>query len=184
MKTTLEIWLPIKGYEGLYEVSNFGRIKSLPRNGTPGKILKPFSYLERSFVILCKEGKKKRFRVHRLEAEAFIPNPLNLPQVNHKDENPQNNFIWVNPDGTVDFEKSNLEWCTCKYNCNYGTHVKRVTEKISKRVAQYSLDGVLIAIYSSTMEAYRQTGIPQPTISACCCGRLKTAHGYIWRYLE
>ena len=110
-----EIWKDISGYEGLYQVSNLGRVKSLNYLGhhkevikkpsLPKKtIMKPSQYYK---VILYKNGKAKNFFVHRLVAEAFIPNPDNLPQVNHIDHNPFNN------------RADNLEWCTAKYNCNH-----------------------------------------------------------------
>ena len=110
-----EIWKDIKGYEGLYQVSNFGRVKSL--HGKE-KILKPYhkstGYIQ---VILCKNYKTVARMVHRLVAEAFIPNPENKSQVNHKDENPLNN---------VD---SNLEWCSATYNINYGTRNHKCMNK-------------------------------------------------------
>ena len=107
-----EIWKNIAGYEGLYEVSSFGRVRSLRFGKT--KILKPGKnkkgYLR---VSLCKNGKQKTFFVHRLVAQAFLENPQNLPQINHKDENKQNNRL------------ENLEWCSCDYNNNYGTRNER-----------------------------------------------------------
>lgn len=119
----LEIWKDIKGYEGLYQVSNLGRIKSLERTievktkhstcrTIKERILKPekcksTQYL---YVNLNKFGNVKHCTVHRLVAEAFIPNPDNLPQINHLDENRSNNCA------------DNLEWCTNKHNCNYGKH--------------------------------------------------------------
>ena len=122
-----EIWKPVIGYEGLYEVSNLGRVRSVDRlvkysNGQihlhKGRILSPglvhkLGYLQ---VALCNNGKIKHKMVYRLVAEAFLPNPDNLPQVNHKDENPFNNCV------------DNLEWCTIEYNINYGTRIQKVTE--------------------------------------------------------
>lgn len=122
-----EIWKPIKGYEGLYEVSNLGRVRSLDRcvvyaNGQVhihrGKILRPGISNGYMQVHLCKCGDMKQPLVHRLVADAFIPNPENLPQVNHKDENPSNN------------EVSNLEWCTSEYNINYGTRKEKVMKSL------------------------------------------------------
>ena len=132
-----EIWKPVVGYEGLYEVSNKGTVKSLDRftksgrgNGNrfiSGKILK--SALNKKgypSVVLCKDGKMFTQRVHRLVAEAFIPNPDNLPVVNHKDEDKTNNCV------------DNLEWCTNKYNCNYGTSISRMCEtRLSKGINKY-----------------------------------------------
>ena len=118
----MEEWKAIAGYEGLYEVSNLGRIKSLSRIDSRGykrneKILKlnkdSGGYLK---VSLYKNGKPKQYNVHRLVAIAFIPNPDNLPEVNHKDENRINNYV------------DNLEWCNRKYNCNYGARNSKISE--------------------------------------------------------
>ena len=117
-----EEWRPIEGYEGLYEVSNTGLIRSLDRfvgnrNRIKGKILsiniKKGGYCS---VVLSKYGKMKGYQVHRLVAQAFIPNPDNLPQVNHIDEDKSNNCV------------DNLEWCTAKYNINYGTRQERAID--------------------------------------------------------
>lgn len=180
-----EIWKPVVGYEGLYEVSNWGRIKSLPRNGTVkyARILKPYTtkygYLR---VVLHKNNKQKKFFVHRLVAEAFIEIPEELKhlkgtrylQVNHKDENKQNNNV------------ENLEFCDCKYNINFGTRTERVVEKNtngkrSKKVYQYTLDGEFVREWVSTKECGRN-GFNQGNVAACCRGQLKHHKGYIWRY--
>jgi len=194
-----EVWKPVRGYVGLYEVSNFGRVRSLARttirrgrvNVLKEKIMK-LNQNSRGYykVILSKDGKQKTLSVHRLVAIAFIPNPNNLPCVNHKDENPSNNFVWVNPDGTVDLEKSNLEWCTIKYNSTYGTVLERLSVKmtnhqaLSKPVVQYSLKGYFINEYPSVMEAERQTGIHNTNIHLCCIGDKahNRAGGFMWRY--
>lgn len=90
-------------------------------------------------IRLSKDGKRISSTIHRLVMKAFVPNPFNLPQVNHKDEVKTNNFIFVNPDGTVDQEKSNLEWCDNKYNCNYGSHKEKISKanKGKKRSEEY-----------------------------------------------
>lgn len=173
-----EIWKPAVGFEGLYEVSNLGRVKSLNYRRTgKERILKPRRIEKKSgnvyyAVHLYKDGKAYDKPVHRLVAEAFIPNPDNLPEVNHKDENPLNNHV------------GNLEWCTQSYNYNYGTRIQRIAEKLSKPVYQYSLDGKLIKEWSSTREIERQTGYSNSYISKCCSGKYKTAYGFIWRYKE
>lgn len=116
-----EIWVDIKGYEGLYQVSNLGRVKSLERIDSLGhkrkeKIFKPQKNKGYLRVSLWKDGKGKKYSIHRLVAIAFIPNPDNLPEVNHKDENKFNNNV------------DNLEWCTVAYNNTYGTRIQRFSE--------------------------------------------------------
>lgn len=165
-----EVWKDIEGYENLYQVSNLGNVKSLNYNKTgTEKILKPAKHSKGYFQVqLWKDGKMKTFFVHRLVAQAFIENPLNLPQVNHRDENPQNNH------------KSNLEFCDARYNNSYGTRIKR----ISKKVSQYSLNGELIREFPSASEVERQLGFSKGNISSCCNGRYKSAYGYVWSYIE
>lgn len=169
----IEIWKPIKGFEGFYEVSSFGRIKSLEsgRWKNREKILKPakhkFGYL---YVILCKDGIRKNFRVHRLVAENFILNPLNLPQVNHKDEVKTNNCV------------ENLEWCDAKYNINYGTHNEKMSKSKSKSVYQYTKSGEFVRGWESTMDIERDLGYFQSNISRCCHGKLKSAYKFVWSY--
>lgn len=167
-----EIWKDITDYEELYQVSNLGRVKTLKREIirskpylskriAPEKIIyiKPLNdYLG---VTLYKDGKRKSFLVHRLVAKAFIPNPNNLPQVNHKDENKYNNCV------------SNLEWCTNDYNLNYGTGRERFLSLIMKPVCKFSLDGVFLEKYSSQTEAAIKNGVSQANISKCCNGKTK-----------
>lgn len=127
-----EVWKDIPGFENLYQVSNFGNVKVLDRicnsaikNNNKvlrkGKILKQYNKRGYLQVSLSKNNKRYYFSVHRLVAMTFIPNPNNLPQINHKDENTLNNCI------------ENLEWCTPKYNCNYGTRNSRIYNKTSFR---------------------------------------------------
>lgn len=169
-----EIWKLI-GYEG-YEVSNLGRVKSYKYDKINGKIMKPYKntkgYLQ---IDLQLDGRKRENRVHlsvhRLVAIAFIPNPDNLPQVNHKDEDKTNNCV------------DNLEWCTNDYNAHYGTHIERVAEKI--RVPIYSVDKQgNIEHFPGVREADRivsgkEYGISAP-ISMCLNGKRKTAYGRQW----
>ena len=171
---TEEIWKDITGYEGLYKVSNLGRVKSLRNN----IILKPGNSSGYLRVNLCKNGKRKYATVHRLVAEAFIENENDLPQVNHIDEVKTNNKV------------SNLEWCTAKYNSNYGTHIKRIlktrlirnTKTAEKEVEQFTKNGKFVNSYISISEAERQTQVCHNHISACCKGKRQTAGGYIWKY--
>lgn len=138
----MEIWKDIEGYEGLYQVSNLGKVKSLPRykRGKLGSLISVKEIICKQrpnkkgycAVTLHKDKKGKTLVVHRLVAKAFIPNPDNLPQVNHKDEDKTNNVVFFNEDGTIDYDKSNLEWCTNKYNVNYGTRNERASLALSK----------------------------------------------------
>ena len=170
-----ENWKEIAGYEGLYEVSDMGRVKSLNYKRTrKEKILKPKKshggYLN---VNLCKDGHVKTVRIHRLVATSFIQNPNNLQTINHKDEVKTNNAV------------SNLEWMSQKDNNNYGTHNKRVSEALSKQVQMFDkFTGELLATFPSLMEAERVTGIDDGNISKCCLGKLKSAGGYVWKHLS
>ena len=173
-----EQWRMIPDYEGLYMVSNLGRVKSLNYNGTgQDRIMKPTVYSGGYFrVKLWKNKKPKLHLVHRLVAQAFLPNPYNLPQINHKDENPANNCV------------DNLEWCTSKYNINYGTRIEKYRKtntngKKSKQIVQYSLNGEVIKVWPSSHEVERQLGFHHGNIINCCKGRQNTAYGYIWQYI-
>ena len=145
-----EIWKDIEGYEGLYQVSNLGRVKSLERidrhnHLVKERILKPKIEPNGYFrVDLCKEGKVKTLSVHRLVAQTFIPNPEGLPQINHKNENKALNVVFLRDDGSVDECRSNLEWCDRKYNCNYGTRNERqVQTGISKGLYDPEMCGII-----------------------------------------
>ena len=174
-----EIWKDIKKYEGLYQVSNLGKVKSI-RNNKLMKLRTDYrGYLD---VLFSVNKKTKRYKVHRLVAEAFIPNPHNLPQVNHKDENKQNNFA------------NNLEWCTNEYNYHYGTAIERRTKTLLERysrtdnrwqerqIIQYDLAGNFIKEWRSIKTASKELNIISQDISACCRKLRKTAKGYIWKY--
>ena len=180
----MEDWRDIRGYEGLYQVSNLGRVKSLGNNKSKKeKILKP--YLNKdgySLINLYKKGKIKNFQVHRLVAEAFIPNVNNYLQVNHKDENRTNNKV------------DNLEWCTHKYNLNYGTRNKRHSEKVkgSKHPRARKVQCITTGReFNCIKEAAEYYSIAKVDISKCCKGKLKSAGKHpvtgeklIWRYID
>lgn len=169
-----EIWKDIEGYEGKYQVSSLGNVRSLNYKHTgKEKLLKPGNdkdgYLT---VCLYKIGKMKLCKVHRLVAKAFIPNPDNLPCINHKDECKTNN-MWLN-----------LEWCSHKYNVHYSHNWEKSKEVTRKPVLQFTKDGVFVKEYESTREAERKTGIRQTHISRCCLCRkgFKSAGNYIWKF--
>ena len=163
-----EYWKPVVGYEGHYQVSNFGRVKSLKFGKE--KILKQYIRGGYYYVCLSKNGIIKKYSVHRLVAQAFLDNPNNLPQINHKDENKTNNNV------------DNLEWCDAKYNTNFGTCIERRSKKKSKTVLQYTLDGKFVREWPSTMECERN-GYQNGNVVACCQGRLKKYKDFIWKYL-
>lgn len=169
----MEQWKDVEGYEGFYQVSDLGRVKRLKLGNET--ILSNNSKSQDGYILvdLCKDGNKKTFRVSRLVAIAFIPNPENKPQVNHKDENKENNCVW------------NLEWCDGKYNCNYGTRNERM---LKNRNGKTALKKVMCVetrvIYDSSCDAQRKTGINQAHIIDCCKGNRKTTGGYRWKYAE
>lgn len=157
-------------YRGLYQVSNYGRVKSLPRKGTihAEKILsqgKCGNYLN---VRLYKNNESDTYYVHRLVIGSFVPNPNKYKEVNHRDENTFNNNL------------SNLEFCDRAYNVNYGTGPQRRAETQGKAVLQYDRDGVLIKRFVSIAEAQRET--KTWGISAFCRGTRKQTGEYIWKY--
>ena len=173
-----EEWKLIPGYEGKYEVSNWGRVKShlyCNSQKTSERILVPEHTSNGYYrVTLCKDRKEKRYQVHRLVAQAFVPNPSSLTQVNHKDEDKVNNYF------------ENLEWCSQAYNNCYGSRLKRVFEKLRKPVVQLDKQGNFVAEHESIREASRVTGISQPYLSACCNHKNKNnlACGYIFMFKD
>ena len=180
-----EIWKPIEGYAD-YLISNLGRVKSIKFNRE--KILKTYQDKHNYWrVNLCENGKQKTHLVHRLVAKAFVPNPNNLPYINHKDENPSNPIC------------TNLEWCTHQYNMNYGTikerssishtgkkqtieHINKVIETQIKPVNQYTKEGILVKVWNSMKDACIELNIQKSSLTKCCQGKRKTAGGYKWEY--
>lgn len=166
-----EVWKDIPSYEGIYKVSNLGKVKSIswfdPKNKKyykRDKLLKPRKtdkgYIE---VTLTNKYKKKIYKVHRIVAEAFIPNNNNLPQINHIDEDKSNNSV------------NNLEWCTAEYNIRYSK---------CKKVKQYNMNKEFIREWDSITDASTELNIPTTHISKCCKGILKKTHNYIWEYSD
>ena len=184
----VEIWksLEFLGYPE-YEVSNFGNVKSLPRNTTKGGIMKQFKnccgYL---YVSLCNNNKHKKFTIHRLVALTFLENdnPTEKTQVNHLDENKENNHV------------DNLCWCSCIENNNFGTRNERAGKTISqakkgkpqyklrKPILQHTLNGEFVREWDSATTASEELNICRQHITACCKGKRNKCGGYIWRYKE
>ena len=168
----MEIWKDIRGYEGLYQVSNLGNIKSYPKKYQHNNIilLKPsLNLYGYETVGLYKNKKCKRYLVHRLVADAFISNPNNLSQINHKDEIKTNNCV------------DNLEWCSNDYNASYGTRNIRSSITQGKRISQYDKNNKYIASYHSINEAARMTNISGGNIGSAVLGKRKSAGGFIWK---
>lgn len=170
MAKEIEEWKDIPKFEGLYQASNLGKIKSLPKLinnrfkdiSKAEKILKPSKakngYLR---VVLVKNGTKKYMSVHRLIAITFLPNYFGLEQVNHKNKNKEDNRI------------ENLEWCTNKYNTRYS---------VAKKIEQYDLDGKYIKTWNCIRDVENELGIKNNNLNHCLKNKNKTAGGYIWRY--
>lgn len=176
MKNTKETWKPITCTDNVkYEVSSEGKVRILKT----GRILKP-CYNTKGYARVDltsannDKTKKTRKLVHRLVAQAFIPNnDQSKTLINHKDENPRNNSV------------ANLEWCTHKYNANYGTRNERVGKSKSKPIQQLDMKtGLIIATYPSLTEAGLSIGIYKGNISRVAKGKRKTAGGYGWRYTK
>lgn len=173
-----EQWKPIEGYEGCYEVSDQGWVRSVPhkvntkggkQRMTTGRILvQKLSNNGRYQVHLSKENKGRWVSVSRLVAKAFCPGWFEGAVVNHKDENPRNN------------RADNLEWCSQSYNCKYGHRNDTMIEQRSRKVER--LMGNVIVTYSSIRSAAEKTGVSAAHICQCCKGERKTAGGTQWRY--
>jgi hypothetical protein len=179
-----EHWKDVVGYEGLYQVSNMGNVRSLDRviqqeGKSPyvweGRMLSPasdrYGYKQAHFLV---KGERKHPYVHRMVAEAFIPNPNGYKEVNHMDENPGNNRV------------DNLEWCDRVYNVRYGTGQERRAAKIRRPIIQKDLSGNVVHEWGSLTECQRETWM----LTGHICRALKhypmydTAYGYIWEYAD
>lgn len=190
METRIEVWRDIEGYEGYYQVSNFGRVRSVERviylhDRESGRIRQPktihgkiltnqlnrYGYLR---VNMQKHPQRKAHFVHRLVAKEFVPGYCEGMQVNHKDENKQNNHA------------DNLEWVTGKENINYGTAIARITASQPARrpIIQMSMDGKIIRKFDSARKASFITGIDSRNITRACKGEFKQAHGYRWKFAD
>ena len=170
-----EEWKDIDGYEGIYKISDKGRIWSVPRLNRGrlrgGNILKVYAdKRNRINVHLNKDGKIQSFVLARLVAKAFIRKPVTGEEINHKDENPLNNSV------------DNLEWCDHKYNCNYGTRIKRIADAQSLPIMQTTLDGKFVARHKSMQHIERSLGFNAGHICDVCNGKRGFAYGYKWRF--
>ena len=182
-----EVWKDIQGYEGYYQISNMGRVKSVKRivwNNSrgcyvtvPERIMKGRKDKDGYLLAhLSKDGKAKNYKIHRLVAVAFIGNPNNLPVINHKNEIKSDNRV------------SNLEWCSYSYNNSYNDKGKKIGKKAAKKLGKpiFSIDREtgLIMWWESIAEAARQTGISKSSICDCCKGRRKSASNFYWYYAD
>lgn len=181
-----EQWKDVVGYEGLYQVSNLGRIKCLPKTIHYGwynnKVVEQREMIKKNtldrngylFTILTKDGVRKNHLIHRLVAQSFLPNPNDYECVNHKDENKTNNYV------------DNLEWCSHKYNSNYGTIRQRISNATMGE-RNHNHKKVLCVetgiIYNGTGEAERETGIKSNHIRKCAIGKVKSNQELHWKYV-
>jgi len=188
-----EKWVPVRGYDELYMVSNLGKVKSLDRivpkwdgvRSVKGRLLAGNRWSGYPRVALSKNGVTRYYSVHRLVASAFIPNPENLPEINHKDESRDNN------------RADNLEWCDRKYNVNYGTCPERIgrhsgESRLGKPMPKGENSKKCIPVFCVTTGerfagaicAARKYGLRGGNITNCCRGRAKTCGGKEWRYTD
>lgn len=177
-----EEWKDIAISDGEYQISNFGRVKSVERTTGNGRavherILKTrFNKKGYEYVCIQKNKKRKAIKIHREVAKAFLENPNNCEQVNHKDEDKTNNTVW------------NLEWCDHKYNLSYGTGRNRAAASRSSNhvmeIDQFTVDGIFLKRWRSPAAVERETGkaMRATNIIACCRGKYKKSYGFVWKY--
>ena len=165
----MEEWKDIQGYEGLYQISNYGRVKSLNYKRSNKEKIMDGGTNKNGYrnIILSKNKKKETFYIHKLVAQHFISNPDNLSEINHIDENKSNNNV------------DNLEWCTHKYNSNYGTRNTRMSKSKGKKIRCITTN----EIFESSVEASEIYNIDQSSIIKCCRGKQKTAGKLFWEYV-
>ena len=180
----MEIWKDIIGYEGLYQVSNFGRVKSLNYNKTEREEIMKAGNNGHLHVVLHKNGKEKTFLIHQLVANAFLPNPDNKPIVHHIDHNPLNNNV------------DNLVWLTYEeHAAKHPEWGKAAAKVLSKPINQYDLDGNFIKTWYSSYDIQRELGYNHSNITRCCKGgffseqrnkwvNVTQAYGYKWEYAD
>ena len=194
-----EIWKDIEGYEGLYQVSNFGKVRSLDRYNSrgcwiKGCIIEPTNCKGYLQIVLFLNGKKSYYYIHRIVAEAFLPNPDNKPEIDHINTDKTDNTVCLNEDGSVNYEKTNLRWVSHKENMNNPLTRKKQSTRFkgkighntpaSKMIAQLDKNGKLLKVWLCAMDAVRKEGYTQEHISSCCKGTLKTHKGYKWQYID
>ena len=166
----MERFVDIEGYEGLYQISPEGEVYSYYKNRLLNPVTNSSGY---KVVLLYKDKKPTLFYVHRLVAQAFIPNPNNLPQINHLDEDKTNNNV------------SNLAWCTCKENCNWGSFHQVHSDKAYKRpVAAIDDNGNIVATFPSIDAASRAMGLARGTVNRAINKLGTKSAGYEWRYID
>ena len=177
----IEIWKDVKGFEGLYQISNFGNVKSVDRISKhskgdltlKGRILKPINigkgYLG---VALSKNGKVKNHYIHRLVAEAFINNNENKPCIDHINGNRTDNRV------------NNLRWVNATENMNNPITTNRISQKNSIQIVQFTIDGEFVKIWNNAVDAEQTLGIDRTGIRRCCRKVVKTAGGYMWKNID
>lgn len=164
----MEIWKDIKNYEGLYQVSNLGRVKN-KEDMIMKQRVNPDGYYR---INLYKNGNRQTVLIHRLVAQAFINNPNEYNCINHKDENKLNNKV------------ENLEWCTHEYNVAYGTARLRGALHTKKPIEQYTLDGVFVKRYDGIIDAQKELGTSSYSLIKCLKGKKESFYNYIWKYVD
>ena len=198
MSNNIEIWKPVVGWEDSYMVSSFGRVKSLFSNNE--RVLKNvIASNGYSYVTLSANNERCMKTIHRLVCEAFLPNPENKPCIDHVNTIRSDNRVWVNEDGSIDYDKSNLRWCTYSENMNNPLTLKRKSgdnhpkpmlgkygkeNHLSKPIIQFTLDGELVRKWDCTRMVEQQLDIRHNNISKVLNGERKTAGGFKWEYYD